>query len=339
MTPRKIVLTDCTLRDGSYQNDFGFTAQDTTALAAELDRAGFPEIEVGHGLGLQGATRFKRPAGATDEAYIAAARAAVKKAKLGVFSIPGIATPESIVAAAKTGIDVLKIGVVAGNPAPAEALVKVCHDNGVTPFVFFMQSSLVSPDKLAANAATAVGWNVSTVYVVDSAGFMMPADVTDYVSRIRARADVSVGFHGHNNLHLVMANVIAAIEAGADRIDCTLRGLGRSSGNPQSEALALVLHRIGYHTGVDAARAMAAADRHVNSRLPGHGNESVDMAVGFAGLHSRFFPDVERIATEHGLPTIDLLLAVGERGQATDDLTLIADIARRMTRQKQPISI
>src|SRR4051812_32125138 len=139
MSPRKILLTDCTLRDGSYQNDFGFTAQDTTALATELDRAGFPEIEVGHGLGLLGASRFRRPAGASDEAYIAAARAAVRKAKLGVFSIPGIATPESVVAAAKLGIDVLKIGVVAGNPAPAETLVKVCHDQGITPLVFFMQ--------------------------------------------------------------------------------------------------------------------------------------------------------------------------------------------------------
>jgi len=335
MTPRKIVLTDCTLRDGSYQNDFGFTAEDTSALAGELDRAGFPEIEVGHGLGLLGATRFKRPAGASDEAYITAARAAVKKAKLGVFSIPGIATLESIVAAAKMGIDVIKIGVVADNPAPGEALVKVCHDNGVTPFVFFMQSSLVSPDELAAHSALAASWNVSVVYVVDSAGFMMPADVTSYVSKIRARAGVQVGFHGHNNLHLVMANVIAAIEAGADRIDCTLRGLGRSSGNPQSEALALVLHRIGYRTGVDAALAMAAADRHINSSIPGHGNESVDMAVGFAGLHSRFLPDVERIAVEHGLSAIDVLLALGERGQATDDLALIADMARSMTRQRQ----
>lgn len=333
MPPRKILLTDCTLRDGSYQNDFGFTAQDTSALSAELDHAGFPEIEVGHGLGLMGASRFKRPAGARDEDYIAAARAAVKKGKLGVFSIPGIATPESVIAAARLGIDVLKIGVVAGNPAPAEALVKIAQDNGVTPFIFFMQSSLVPADALAADAVLAASWKVPAVYVVDSAGFMMPADVKAYVDQIRARADVSVGFHGHNNLHMVMANVIAAVEAGADRIDCTLRGLGRSSGNPQSEALALVLHRFGYVTGIDAGRAMAAADRHINTHLPGHGNDSVDMAVGFAGIHSRFLPDIERIATENGLSSIDLLLALGERGQATDDLGLIAEIAHALTRK------
>lgn len=333
MAPRKILLTDCTLRDGSYQNDFSFTAQDTKALTADLDRAGFPEIEVGHGLGLMGATRFKRAAGARDEEYITAARAAVSKAKLGVFSIPGIATPESVAAAAKLGIDVLKIGVVAGNPAPAETLVKTAQDNGIVPFVFFMQSSLVSPDALAADAELASSWKVPAVYVVDSAGFMMPADVKAYVGQIRARADVGVGFHGHNNLHLAMANVIAAVNAGADRIDCTLRGLGRSSGNPQSEALALVLHRFGYLTGVDAGHAMAAADRHINAHLPGYGNDSVDMAIGFAGIHSRFLPEIEKIAVENGLSDIDLLLALGERGQATDNLKLIAEIARSLPRR------
>jgi 4-hydroxy-2-oxovalerate aldolase len=334
MTSRKILLTDCTLRDGSYQNDFGFTAQDTSALSAELDQAGFPEIEVGHGLGLGGATRFRRPAGASDDAYISAARGAVRKAKLGVFAIPDIATSEALITAARLGIDFVKIGLVAGNPGPAEPFVKLCQDQGMTPFVFFIQSSLISPESMAADAARVAAWNVPAVYVVDSAGFMTPADVKAYVSAIRDRADIEVGFHGHNNLHMVMANVLAAVDAGATRIDCTLRGLGRSSGNPQSEALALVLHRHGYDTGVDAGLAMAAADRHIDARLPGHGNNSMDIAVGFAGIHSRFLPDIERIAAENGLSVVALLLALGERGQATDDLGLIAEIARGMTRQR-----
>jgi 4-hydroxy 2-oxovalerate aldolase len=336
---QRISLTDCTLRDGSYQNDFGFTADDTLRIASHLDRAGFPEIEVGHGLGLLGATRFSRPAGASDEDYISAARSGVRNARLGAFAIPGIATPQAVTQAAKFGLDFLKIGVVAGNPRQAQTLVKTCHDNGVTPFVFFMQSSLVSPDRLASDAATVAQWDVPAVYVVDSAGFMMPQDVIDYVGLIRSRAGIAVGFHGHNNLHLVMANVIAAIQAGATKIDCTLRGLGRSSGNPQSEALVLVLQRLDKETGVDAAYAMACAEKYINAHLPGHGNESMDMAVGYAGLHSRFLPDVERIATEHRISAIALLLALGGRGEATDDLDLIAAVAKTLkvaSLEKQP---
>jgi len=123
-------------------------------LSARLDKAGFPEIEVGHGLGLLGALRAGSAAAATDAEYIDAARGAVKHARLGVFAIPGIATPASVVDAARRGIDILKIGLVAGKVDHGEAMVKLCRDNGVVPYVFFMQSSLVPADVLADNAAT-----------------------------------------------------------------------------------------------------------------------------------------------------------------------------------------
>jgi 4-hydroxy-2-oxovalerate aldolase len=330
---RAICLTDCTLRDGSYQNDFGFTAEDTLRLSASLDQAGFPEIEVGHGLGLLGATRQARPPGASDQGYIAAAREGVKRAKLGVFAIPGIATAESVVEAARLGIDFLKVGIVADtSPDRGRELVTMAQDHGVEPFIFFMQSSLAPPEVLAQNAKTVSGWGVSTVYVVDSAGFMIPENVADYVTRIREEAGVEVGFHGHNNLHLVMANVIAAITAGATKIDCTLRGLGRSSGNPQTEALALVMQRLGYQTGINLSNTIACAEEHINSKMPGYGNESIDLAVGYAGLHSRFITDVDRIAQECNVTSIDLLLAIGERCEATK-LETIAEIARGLNKR------
>lgn len=332
---RTIGLTDCTLRDGSYQNNFGFTAEDTAALSARLDQAGFPEIEVGHGLGLMGALRVGSAAAATDAEYIDAARGAVKRARLGIFAIPGIATPESVIDAARRGIDILKVGVVAGKVGQGEALVKLCQDNGVAPYVFFMQSSLVSADVLADNAATAARWDCSRVYVVDSAGFMMPHDVSNYVSAIRARANIAVGFHGHNNLHMAVANVVAAIVAGADSIDCTLRGLGRSSGNSQTEAVALVLSRLGYRTGIDIPATIQAADEVIGSRFPGCGNAGIDLATGFAGLHSRFVDDLNRIAEEHDIQPIDLLLALGERGEATDRVEVLIEIARGLKRPRR----
>jgi 4-hydroxy-2-oxovalerate aldolase len=327
-----IHLLDCTLRDGSYQLGFGFTAADTAALAGGLDKAGLPEIEVGHGLGLGGAHQPGCAAAATDEEYVEAARSAVKSAKLGVFAIAGQASAEHVKAAARRGIDYLRIGVDSDYPQRAEGLVRVCHDLGVVPYVFFMQSSLVTPDILAENALTAARWGVSTIYVVDSAGFMTPDDVTKYVLAIRNRVDVTVGFHGHNNLHLAMANVVAAVKAGTKLIDCTLRGLGRSAGNAQTEAVALVLRRLGYRTGIDIAATIQIAGDYINARAPGHGNDGIDLAVGYAGLHSRYLKDVIGIAEQYDLMPIDLLLAVGERGQATMRTEILVEIARGMKR-------
>jgi len=325
-----IHLLDCTLRDASYQLGFGFTAADTASLSGGLDKAGFPEIEVGHGLGLGGAQQPGCAAAATDEEYIEAARSAVKRAKLGVFAIAGNASPEHVKSAARCGIDYLRIGVDSSHPERAQELVRVCQGLGVVPYVFFMQSSMVSPEVLAANVTLAAGWDVSTIYVVDSAGFMMPDDVANYISAIRARSDVVIGFHGHNNLHLAMANVVTAVKAGAKLIDCTLRGLGRSAGNAQTEAVAMVLRRLGYRTGVDISATIRLASEYIDRRLPGHGNDGIDLAVGYAGLHSRYLKDVIDIATRHDLMPIELLLAAGERGQATTRPEILVEIARDM---------
>ena len=48
----KSKLLDCTLRDGSYENNFGFTKNDTFQICKSLELAGVQFIEVGHGLGL-----------------------------------------------------------------------------------------------------------------------------------------------------------------------------------------------------------------------------------------------------------------------------------------------
>ena len=112
-----------------------------------------------------------------------------------------------------------------------------------------------------------------------------------------------------------MANVVAAIVAGADSIDCTLRGLGRSSGNAQTEAVALVLQSFGLpHRDRYAGHDPGCGRSHRNS-FPGYGNAGIDLATGFAGLHSRFVDDINRIAEEYDIEPIDLLLAVGERGE------------------------
>ncbi|HVJ41297.1 MAG TPA: hypothetical protein VM639_07365 [Dongiaceae bacterium] len=335
MKTSAIDLLECTLRDGSYQVGFGFTAQDTAAIAASLDQAGFPEIEVAHGLGLGGGQQPGCAAAESDAGYIDAARQAVKRARLGVFAIPSMASPAMVTDAARRGVDYIRIGVEAGNPARAEELVKVCLDEGVDPYVFFMQSGLVGPDVLGENAAVAASFGAKTVYVVDSAGFMLPQDVTAYIQAVRSRADLRVGFHGHNNLQLVMANAIAAVEAGATLIDCTLRGLGRSSGNPQTEVLTLVLTRLGYKTGVDTAAAMQAADRFIAPLENAGGNESIDIALGYAGLHSRFVPKLSEIAEKQGMTTIDLLLAAGHFGKPTSRMEDLLDIAYQFSAKRR----
>lgn len=76
------------------------------------------------------------------------------------------------------------------------------------------------------------------VYGVDSFGCMFPNQVDKLIKRLKnALPAVKTGFHAHDNLSLAFANSLKAVEAGADIIDSTVKGMGRGAGNLSSELL------------------------------------------------------------------------------------------------------
>jgi len=108
--PRKLKILECTLRDGSYAINFQFTASDTMLICTALEKAGFDMIEIGHGVGLNASRTGHGEAAETDEAYLRAAQSSLKKAKFGMFCIPGIARLEDIDMAAEHGMAFIRIG-------------------------------------------------------------------------------------------------------------------------------------------------------------------------------------------------------------------------------------
>ncbi len=98
----------------------------------------------------------------------------------------------------------------------------------------------MAPTKtLVEQAKLFESYGAEVVYVVDSAGALLPFEVTEKITALRNELSIDVGFHGHNNLSMAMANTIAAVEAGATYIDGSLRALGAGSGNTQTEVLSL----------------------------------------------------------------------------------------------------
>ncbi len=329
---KQIALVDCTLRDGSYQVGFGFTAAQTSDLVQRLEAAGIDWIEVGHGLGLGAAASGRVPSAESDKAYIEAAKNAVRRAKLGVFAMPAFANNDDLSRAVDLGIDFLRFGTDAARFSEAEPFVRHANKLGVTVTTFLMKTYTIDPRVFSENVRKIVDWGSDAIAIVDSAGGMTPTMVREYVDIARDKTGLPIVFHGHNNLELAIGNALAAIEAGASALDASLMGLGRSAGNAKIEALAVALPRCGYAVGCDAlALARLAGDfiseisaqRNPRSSSPGGSEDApgaalVGLLQGVAFVHSGMQPMIDRIAAEANVDAGSLIIAVGEIGGGLD---------------------
>lgn len=312
---KKVEILDCTLRDGSYTIDYKFTALDTYLITQALVSAGVPYVEIGHGLGLDAQRKGKGKASSSDLDYIiAASKAKTRNSKIGVFYIPGIGEESSIKAAHDAGIDFIRIGVSADDISQALKAIELSRNLGVEVSVNLMKSYCFTPRQLTECAKTVGKAGASVVSIVDSAGGMLPNQVREYITDLCQIPDLKIGFHGHNNLQLAIANCIAAIEAGASVIDTSLKGMGRSAGNAVTEILALILNRAGYDCGLtDARKLLRIADEIIQPLfLDRVVYRDIDIASGIAFFHSGFQSIIDTASTAHGIKSSDLILELGK---------------------------
>jgi len=333
---RDITILECTLRDGSYAIDYQFTAEDTAIIAAGLEDAGFRFIEIGHGLGLNASNAGEGVAAATDEEYLKAASSVLKKAKFGMFFIPGIGREEDLKMAADYGMEFVRIGTNAPEADKAEKYIKLAKKLGMTVSSNLMKSYALSPEGLAEKAKLVEEWGADIVYIVDSAGGMLPKDIKEYVEAVKAKTKgVEIGLHAHNNLSLAVANTLAAIEAGATMVDSCLQGIGRSAGNTQTEILVLVLEKLGYNTGIDSIKVMDLGKKLVNPLIHRTGVDPIDVTSGYAMFHSKFLKNVYKAANKYGLDPRELIIESSKRSVVNVPEELVMSIAEELKEKEK----
>ena len=131
-----------------------------------------------------------------------------------------------------------------------------------------MMAHSASVEKLVEQAKLMESYGAEAVYVTDSAGALLPHEVRERIRALRQSLNIEIGFHGHNNLSVAVANTITAIEEGATRIDGSVRCLGAGAGNAQTEVLLAVLDRMGYKLDIDLYKMMDIAEEIVAPLLP-----------------------------------------------------------------------
>ena len=296
---KKFNVLDTTLRDGSYTINFSFTASDTAIICKELEKSGVGYIEVGHGAGLHASLSGHGKAAASDEEYMAAARKSLKNAHYGMFCIPGIARIEDLEAAKKHRMDFIRIGTNVDEIEISESFIRKAKKYGMMVAANYMKSYALSPKEFAKKVLLSEKYGADIVYVVDSAGGMFIDEIQEYFSEIRKVSDIPLGFHGHNNLGMAVANSFEAVRMGFSFVDASLQGLGRSSGNAGTEALVGALEKRGYRTGIHFLELLKVGQKYIQPLITRKGESPLDIVAGYSDFHSSYMPKILACADQY----------------------------------------
>ena len=334
---RKVLLHDMCLRDGMHAKREQISVEQMVQVATALDEAGVPLIQVTHGAGMGGNSLQHGFALASNEEYLKAVCPKMKQARVSVLLIPGLGTMRELQSAYDCGARSVHVATHCTEADTSPQHIAFARKLGMDTTGFLMMAHLNDPEGLAKQGLLMERYGAQTVYITDSAGFMLPDDVKARVSALRAvlRPETEIGFHGHHNLGLGIWNSIAAIEAGASRIDGSVAGLGAGAGNTPLEAFLAVCERLGIETGVDLFKLMDVAEDVIVPMMDHIVRVDRDsLTLGFAGVYSTFLLHAKRAAARFGVPARDILVELGRKKMIGGQEDMIEDTAMTMAKER-----
>ncbi|WP_417583311.1 4-hydroxy-2-oxovalerate aldolase [Nitrincola sp.] len=337
---KKVTLHDMSLRDGMHAKRHQISLDEMVNIATGLDEAGMPLIEVTHGDGLGGASvNYGFPAH-SDEEYLNAVVPKMKNAKVSALLLPGIGTVDHLKMAKDCGVSTIRVATHCTEADVSEQHIGMAAKMEMDTVGFLMMAHMVSPEKILEQAKLMVSYGANCIYATDSAGYMLPDEVSAKIGLLRAElpASVEIGFHGHHNMGMAIANSLAAIEAGAARVDGSVAGLGAGAGNTPLEVFCAVLDRMGVETGIDLYKIMDVAEDRVFPIMDQPIRVDRDaLTLGYAGVYSSFLLFAQRAEKKYGIQARDILVELGRRGTVGGQEDMIEDLSLTMAKDRSLI--
>ncbi|EHP44578.1 4-hyroxy-2-oxovalerate/4-hydroxy-2-oxopentanoic acid aldolase [Cupriavidus basilensis OR16] len=334
---QRITVHDMTLRDGMHPKRHQISLDQMKTIARGLDDAGVPLIEVTHGDGLGGASvNYGFPAH-SDEEYLQAVLGELKQAKVSALLLPGIGTIDHLRMAHELGVHTIRVATHCTEADVSEQHIGMARKLGMDTVGFLMMAHMAPVAKLVEQALLMESYGANCLYITDSAGHMLPHDVTAKLTAVRQalKPDTELGFHGHHNLAMGIANSLAAVACGATRIDAAAAGLGAGAGNTPMEVFVAVCERMGIETGVDVFRIADVAEDLVVPIMDQPIRIDRDaLTLGYAGVYSSFLLFAKRAQAKYGIPAREILVELGRQRLVGGQEDMIEDTAMTLARER-----
>ncbi len=261
-TTSRIQVFDTSLRDGEQAPGFSMTAAEKLRLAQQLDRLGVDIIEAGFPISSDGDFEAVRTiAGAVRRPIIAGlARAIPADIDRAWAALSQAARPRIHVFLATSDIHLEYKLRITREQCVRQITAAVAHARAYCDDVEFSAEDATRTDLefLCEVAEAAVAAGATTINLPDTVGYALPADIERMFTAVGRRLGngVVLSAHCHNDLGLAVANSLAAVQAGARQVECTINGIGERAGNASLEEIVMALevradalpHRTGIHT-------------------------------------------------------------------------------------------
>lgn len=332
---KEVTVLEVALRDGSHAIRHQYTVDQVVEVTKGLNEAKVPYIEVSHGDGIGGSSAQYGFSKVNDIELIRAAKEVSDFSKISVLLLPGIGTVEDLKEAREAGADMVRIATHVTEADVSRQHIVNAKEMGMEVVGFLMMAHMASPEKILEQAQLMESYGADIIYATDSAGALLPNEVTERIELLVKELNVPVGFHAHNNLGLAMANTLAAAEAGATFLDGSARALGAGAGNTQTEVMAAVLDKAGYETGIDVFKLMDVAEDLIAPII--ETPQIIDrdsLTLGYAGVYSSFKLFAQREGERYGIDSRDILMELGRQGVVGGQEDMVADVASEMAANK-----
>ncbi|MDC6387799.1 aldolase catalytic domain-containing protein [Maribacter sp. PR1] len=231
-------ILDCTLRDGGYYTNWDFSKDLVEEYCRSMEELPIDYVEIGYrSTPLNGylGEYFYCP----DYVMEALKKAMPSKKLVIILDEKNIRVEhlDSLLTSCIPYISMVRMAIDPANFERAITLAKAVKTMGFEVAFNVMYMSSWKNDPSFLDMLNGLDDTIDYFYMVDSYGGIMPQEVDEIIELVKSKTNVTLGFHGHNNLEMALANTLMAIEGGCAMVDATITGMGRGAGNLRTELL------------------------------------------------------------------------------------------------------